>query len=59
MTQQGAAKALGVSRNTVANYDTGKRFDPQFKDSPVEVPKVVLLACAALENGLSPINWRD
>lgn len=53
MTQEEASKALKLGYNTVANYDRGKRYDVV---TDVEVPHVVLLACACLERGLPPIS---
>lgn len=52
LTQTQAAKALGLSENTVANYDGGKRCDRV----SVAIPRVVLLACRAVEEKLPPIT---
>lgn len=52
-THHDAAKALHLGITTVSNYSLGKRCDT---DHEVEVPYPVLLACAAIENGLVPIN---
>jgi len=46
LTQQQAADALGMSKSTIENYEAGKRRDV---DQAVEIPKVVALACAALQ----------
>lgn len=53
MTQNEAAKKLRIGRSTVINYDIGHRSDT---NADVEVPYVVLLACRAIEAGLSPVN---
>jgi len=45
MTQQQAAGMLGLSKSTIELYESGKRRD---NDQPVEIPRVVALACAAL-----------
>ena len=63
-TQQQAADALGMSKSTVELYESGKRRD---NNQPVEIPKVVALACAALrtEKGDDPAlevhlqEWHD
>lgn len=52
MSEQAAAFALGLGKCTVANYSTGKRYSPA---GAVNVPKHILLACAAIESGLPPI----
>lgn len=46
-SQQEAADALGVSRNTVFLFERGER-----EGRPVEIPKTVELACAALALGI-------
>lgn len=56
LTQVAAAKLLGLARTTVGNYDLGVRNDI---DKPVVVPKVVLLACRAVENNLPPVGTKD
>ncbi|MGH0004087.1 helix-turn-helix domain-containing protein [Pseudovibrio ascidiaceicola] len=50
-SRDAAAEALGVSAGTIANYETGvRRDDPE---RVVEIPRTVILACAALEAGIS------
>ena len=49
-SQQAAADALGLSRDTVVNYEAGRRRD---SDQPVEIPRTVELACAAIEEGIT------
>lgn len=45
-TYESGAKALGVSRASYASY----------LKNPADVPRIVMLACAALDEGLEPIN---
>lgn len=52
LTQKDAGTALDLSENTIRNYDIGRRCD---WPTPVEVPRSVLLACSAIEAGLSPV----
>lgn len=52
-THSEAARALRLGITTVSNYSIGKRCDTEHE---VEVPYSVLLACAAVEKGLLPIN---
>lgn len=52
-TLRGVAGALGISRGTAHNYCAGKRCDIE---EPVEIPKHILLACSAVEEGLPPIQ---
>jgi len=56
LTQVAAAKVLGLGKTTVANYDAGKRHAP---DGDVVVPKIVLLACRAVEHKLPPVGTKD
>lgn len=42
LTQQGAADALGLSKDGVRLYETGVRRDT---GAPVEIPKYIELAC--------------
>lgn len=51
-THKEAAASLGLGITTVSNYSIGKRSD----SGEVDVPKIVLLACAAVEKELLPIN---
>ncbi len=51
LSQQQAAEALGISKGTVVNYESGSRRDD---DRPVTVPKSIELACAALTFGIAP-----
>lgn len=50
-TQQQAADALGLSRDTIANYERGSRRED---NRLVEIPRVVALACAAVIAGAKP-----
>ena len=52
-TQKEAWWALGVSRSGYQIWEAGHRFDKP--SEPVAVPKSILLACSALEEGLAPI----
>ena len=47
LTQQQAADVLGLSKATIENYDKGR---------PVVIPRVVALACAAIEHKLEPFG---
>lgn len=51
-THKEAATALGLGVTTVSNYSIGERCD----SGKVDVPKSVLLACAAVEQRLLPVN---
>ncbi|HWX85509.1 MAG TPA: helix-turn-helix transcriptional regulator [Xanthobacteraceae bacterium] len=51
MSQQAAADALGISKATVINYESGTRRED---NRPVVIPKIVELACAALTFGIAP-----
>lgn len=53
LSQAKAAEALGVSKPTIENYERGRRRED---GRPVEIPKTVALACAALAYGLPA--WR-
>lgn len=53
LTQQGAAEAIGVSRDSVWLYEAGRRRDD---GRPVEIPRTVALACAAVSAGLEPVG---
>jgi predicted transcriptional regulator len=55
-TQKQAAHALELGWSTVRCYDSGKRFEPDGSILFVKVPRIVLLACQALENKLEPIR---
>lgn len=56
-TLRGVAVSLGIAHNTAANYSLGTRTDIEGADKKeVIVPKVVLLACSAVEKGLTPIK---
>jgi len=50
-TQQAAADAIGVSIQSVRLYEKGVR--PGADPRPVEIPKTVALACAAIAYGMS------
>lgn len=50
-----AAKALDLSQASISYYCSGKRRkNNEVKD--FDIPKIVLLACAALEREIPPIN---
>lgn len=51
LSQIKAAKVLGLSRSTVNLYELGNRWD---EGRPVEIPRVVALACAAIFHRLEP-----
>jgi len=51
LSQQKAAEVLGISKSSVELYEAGKRRDD---GRPVEIPKTVALACAAVAKGLAP-----
>ena len=53
LTHKEAAKILGLGITTVSNYSIGRRCDT---DEEVIVPRIVLLACAAVEKELLPIS---
>jgi transcriptional regulator with XRE-family HTH domain len=50
-TQTEAAIELGISRGSVELYERGSRRED---GRPVEIPRTVALACAALTHGLEP-----
>ena len=52
-TQTQAADVLGLGWATIRCYDTGRRWGPV---GPVIVPKIVLLACRAVESNLQPVE---
>ena len=56
MTQQQAAGMLGLSKSTIELYESGKRRD---NDQPVEIPRVVALACAALRREVGDDPWLE
>jgi transcriptional regulator with XRE-family HTH domain len=53
LTQTEAAEALGISRGSVELYELGKRRDD---GRPVEIPKSIALACAAVRHKLPPVG---
>ncbi len=53
LTQQQAADVLGLSKATIENYDKGVRRED---GRPVVIPRVVALACAAIEHKLEPFG---
>lgn len=53
LSQSAAAKELGLSVDTLTNYEAGIRRD---NGKPVIIPRHVALACAALKAGLKPIG---
>lgn len=56
-TYRETAKNLGICVASVGFYSVGTRKDnKEDEGKSVEVPKVVLLACSAVENKLPPIQ---
>ncbi|QRG06109.1 helix-turn-helix transcriptional regulator [Xanthobacter dioxanivorans] len=53
LTQAQAAEALGVSKATIENYERGSRRED---GRPVEIPRHIALACAAIYHKFGP--WR-
>lgn len=53
LTQAQAAEALGISKPTIENYERGTRRD---NGAPVEIPKHIALACAAIYHKIGP--WK-
>lgn len=49
--QQEAADALGISKSSAINYESGKRRED---GRPVVIPKIVALACSAVAHNLGP-----
>ncbi len=57
LTQTGAAAAFGLSLATVKLYESGRRYGAgDDAGRPVEIPRTVQLACAALAHGLTPAD---
>lgn len=52
LSQRAAAEALGMSLSGYQEQERGAGFDGR----PREAPRVLLLACAALEQGLGPVQ---
>ncbi len=57
LTQTGAARALGLSRNSIELYERGTRRDDP--DRIVVIPRTVELACAALMLGIYRYSGPD
>jgi transcriptional regulator with XRE-family HTH domain len=53
LSQQSAADALGLSKGSIELYERGSRRED---GRPVEIPKAVELACAALSRGIRQYN---
>jgi len=53
LSQNDAAKQLGISKSSVCMYDNGRRYSPP---GAVHVPLHIRLAAAAIEQGLLPID---
>jgi transcriptional regulator with XRE-family HTH domain len=51
LSQQGAADALGISKGSVVNYESGARRGDQ---RPVAIPRAIALACAAITFRITP-----
>lgn len=52
-TQLETAIIFDLDINTIRNYELGRRCDCSY---PVIVPRIILLACAAIEQKLPPIS---
>lgn len=52
LSQRAAAAALGMSLSAYQEQERGAKFD----GSPREASRVLLLACAAIEAGIQPIE---
>ncbi|UXY13857.1 helix-turn-helix domain-containing protein [Chitiniphilus purpureus] len=52
-TQQQAADALGVGRNTYISMESGRSYNT---GRPLVIDRRTALACAALAEGLTPIG---
>ncbi len=50
-TQPQAAEALGISRQSVENYERGSRREDE---RPVVIPKSIALACTAILHKMNP-----
>lgn len=53
-TRPAAAEALGLSRQTIENYERGQRLED---GRPVVIPRSIALACAAIYHRLKP--WSE
>lgn len=53
LSQQAMADALGISKSSIELYERGTRRDD---GRPVEIPKTVRLALAALCHGVTDFN---
>jgi DNA-binding XRE family transcriptional regulator len=51
MTQEEAAKKLGITKRGYQLYEAGQRPDGR----PVIIPRPIALACAAIQAGLDPL----
>ncbi|OIR02410.1 hypothetical protein GALL_155680 [mine drainage metagenome] len=52
LSQEAAAKALGLSRGSILLYEAGRRRGDDSR--PVTIPLAVQLAMAAIAHGLGP-----
>lgn len=56
LSQVSAADALGISRQSIENYERGSRREDE---RPVIIPKTVELACAAIALGIKSYGGPD
>lgn len=54
LSQLKAGEALGLSKGTIENYERGSRRED---GRPVEIPRHIALACAALYHRIEP--WKE
>ena len=52
LSQTQAAKKLGLKIRTIQYYEKGKR-----KDTKIEIPKAVALACFAISCGVEDVDY--